>query len=146
MICSSCNNESGRIIWRGGKERCHNCGDFAESGGVHTGGILSRNRHSIRYESVQLEGDTIHPYSYDKVSRKTVLNPDFVKLYPGKVKDWASTDQMVEDGYEKLVGISDTLNMQEAALHAETQSEIEEVGSSEVAFAKAVEGDLIIKE
>jgi len=146
MVCTSCSKESGRIIWRGGREHCHHCGDFAEAGGAKTGGILSRNRHSIRYEAVQLEGDTIHPYSYDKVSRKTVLNPDFVKLYPGKVKDWASTDQMVEDGYAKLVGISDTLNSQEAALHAETQSELEEEGSSEVAFAKAVEGDVMVKD
>jgi hypothetical protein len=44
----------------------------------------------------------VMPHIYDKTAHRQKINPDFVKLYPDKVKDFFNEDEMKRDGYSKM--------------------------------------------
>jgi hypothetical protein len=42
------------------------------------------------------------PHVYDKSTRRQKVNPDFLKLYPDKVKDYFTGEELQRDGYSKM--------------------------------------------
>ncbi len=44
----------------------------------------------------------VQPHAYNKTTRKTDINPDFVKLYPDKAGDFYQEVDMNKAGYTKL--------------------------------------------
>lgn len=80
MHCSNCNSDHVHVRYIPGMgEFCNKCGNFPETSGARTSGLLSRTRS--RMESVKAEGDTLQPHRYNKQSRTFEVNPDFVKLH-----------------------------------------------------------------
>ena len=63
---------------------------------------MTRNSQRVREDSAKHEGDFIQPHTFDKNTRKIGVNPDFVKEYPDKVKDYFSEEEVEKAGYPKL--------------------------------------------
>lgn len=104
MICPTCNHETSHIkILPSGREVCHNCGGFSESGGVKTDKILTRNADRVREQQLQHEGDMITPYVWDEATKKVVLNQDFVELYPVQAADTFTEQELRAAGHGKLI-------------------------------------------
>jgi len=103
MRCETCGEKSSYIkVLSNGEERCSNCGGFSEAGGIDTTGLLTRNSQRVREDSAKHECDFIQPHKFDKNTRKIGVNPDFVKEYPDKVKDYFSEEEVEKAGYPKL--------------------------------------------
>lgn len=110
MICQTCQHESGNIRYIPGiGERCHNCGDFSEAGGTKSTGLVTRQSSRIRLQQPQHAGDLVPPHTYDRGSKKWVPNPEFVKLYPDRAKDFHSNDELAAAHMPKLAKRSDSL-------------------------------------
>ncbi len=101
MQCRTCGAESGHIKTLRGKDHCHSCGGFRESGGK-TDGILTRSSLRVRQDAVLYEGDTIHPYEFDKNRNKIVPSKEFVKKFPDKADEYFTNEQMLDAGHTKL--------------------------------------------
>lgn len=101
MVCRTCNNESSHIITRKGIDSCHVCGGFRESS-RSTSGILTRNSLRVRQAAVLGEGDTIHPYEYDKARRKPVPSKDFIKKYAHQSHEYFTDNQLRDAGHNTL--------------------------------------------
>ena len=113
MICSNCKTKASRIVSSRGKERCEHCAGFSAAGGAKTDNILTRNSLRVRTEAVKYEGDTILPHAYDKSKGKVGINEEFVKLYPDRVKDYFSEEQLNEAGLNKLADHSKKLDQEQ---------------------------------
>lgn len=101
MICSYCGNEitppNYIALLRGSDQICRNC---------HTPGISDgyKTRHSdrIAYEQRHHSADFVEPHVWDKSKRRMVINPDFVKLYPDKMRYYENEEGVSKQGYSKL--------------------------------------------
>lgn len=82
------------------REVCNNCRNIGS--GPKIDGILTRNSFRMRRQQEKNEADFVMPHRYNKVSRKLDINPDFVKLYPDKVKEFFTSDQIKREGMSKL--------------------------------------------
>ncbi|MEM3145430.1 MAG: hypothetical protein QW332_05535 [Thermoproteota archaeon] len=103
MICENCSKRSAYLkLLKGGLFYCHLCLGVSEASGRPTDGILTRQAFRIRSQSYKHEADMIPPYFYNKVNKKLDLRPDFVKLYPDKVKDYFTEEEIAKAGYPKL--------------------------------------------
>jgi len=102
MICATCGSKTAHIKVIEGKEYCSHCGGFSEAGGTKTDGLLTRNRFSIRRESIQREADMIPPHEYDRTTRKVKPRDEFIKRYPDKVGEYFSQEELNKAGYNKL--------------------------------------------
>ena len=49
-----------------------------------------------------MEGDTILPHALDKSRHNIGINPEFVKLYPDRAKDYYTPEEMVKANMSKL--------------------------------------------
>ena len=101
MICRSCKKKAYHIKVIGGTEICENCGGFSVAGGTKTDGLLTRNRFSVRRDSIMYEGDTLPPHEYDKHSKKFKPREDFIKRFPDKVNDTYSKEELKSMGLKK---------------------------------------------
>ena len=103
MRCENCGSESHHIIVTANNEEiCHVCGSFSEAGGTRTEGLLTRNRFSVRRDSIMNEGDTLPPHEYDKHERKFKPREDFIKRFPDRVGETFSQKELDKSGYNKL--------------------------------------------
>ena len=103
MKCHTCGHISSHIrVDIEGRESCHHCGRFSEAGGTSTDGLLTRNRFSVRRDSIMNEGDTLPPHVYDKHERKVKPRDDFIKRFPGRVDDTYNQKELDEVGMKKL--------------------------------------------
>lgn len=102
MICNTCNSESGHIKTVKGVDSCHICGEFREAGGTRTTGLLTRNSLRVRQDAALYEGDTIHPYEYDKTRHKAVPSKEFIKKFPHQAHEYFTDAQLKEAGHAKL--------------------------------------------
>ena len=73
------------------------------------------------------------PHIYDKNTHRQKINPDFVKLYPDKVKDFFNEDEMKRDGYSKMPGAIAKNNMRREKKKAIEKMETFFEGDSKVA-------------
>jgi len=101
-----------------------------------TDGILTRTSWRIRRQQSRHEGDMVLPHSYDKTKHREVVNPDFVKLYPDKVKDFFSGDQLKKDGYSKMPDAIAKNEAKRERQRDEFKADTIYSGSSEKAMAK----------
>jgi hypothetical protein len=102
MKCNSCYKKAHHIKVIDGIEICENCGGFSVAGGTGTDGLLTRNRFSVRRDSVMNEVDTLPPHVYDKHDRKVKPREDFIKRYPGRVNDTYNQKELDDAGMNKL--------------------------------------------
>lgn len=102
MTCANCNQQASHIFSYEYGERCEHCSEMSVVGKNKTDGILTRNSWRVRRQQSRHEGDMVTPHIYDKSKHRQTVNPDFVKLYPDKVKDFFSTDQLKREGYGKM--------------------------------------------
>ena len=75
-----------------------------------------RSSHRIEVEKDQRQhgADFVQPHSYNRMSRKLELNPDFIKLYPDKVKEYAEEKDLL--GKPKLSSFIEKQKSQEKKL------------------------------
>lgn len=102
MTCDTCHQQAAHILVDNGKEKCENCSDIPTRASVKLDGTLTRNSWRIRRQQSRYEGDIVMPHRHNKITRRQEVNPDFVKLYPQRVKDYFTPEQLVRDGYTKL--------------------------------------------
>ena len=106
MICGSCNAETNhiKVYFIAGKavEICPTCAGFSEAGGTRLDGVLTRNRFSVRRDSVNHQGDFIVPHKYDRASRTLKPNQDFLNRHPDKAGEYFSREELDKMGYKKL--------------------------------------------
>jgi hypothetical protein len=102
MQCDNCHQEAHHIMTDDRGEHCENCGGMSVISKVKTDGILTRNAWRIRRQQSRYEGDIVMPHRHNKITRRQEVNPDFVKLYPQRVKDYFTPEQLIRDGYTKL--------------------------------------------
>ena len=88
MKCANCHNQAHHIVLVNRKEQCENCGGLPTISPSKTDGILTRNSWRIRRQQSRYEGDFVQPHIYDKNTRKQVINPEFVKLYPKEAETY----------------------------------------------------------
>lgn len=131
MTCSNCGLRAHYIQQTEDGERCENCGGFSVSQGSHVSGILTRNSYRVRRQQSRHEGDMVQPHVWDKASRKHVINPDFIKLYPDKAKDIYREPEMVQSGYTKLPEHSRKLKANNKARADKFKSDVEFHGKTE---------------
>jgi len=48
------------------------------------------------------EGDTLHPFEYDKARHKVVPNREFVKQFPNQAHEYYTDEQMLDAGHKDL--------------------------------------------
>lgn len=80
----------------------------------------------------------VPPHVYDPTARRQRLNPDFLKLYPDKVKEFFSEEELVRDGYDKLPKQIQKNNARRDKAREQAKEDIIYAGSSKT----AVEGFL----
>jgi hypothetical protein len=102
MICENCGHAAHHIFSNSRGEYCENCSNIPTVSKTKTDGILTRNSWRIRRQQSRYEGDIVMPHVYDKAARRQRVNPDFLKLYPDKVKDYFTTEELERDGYSKM--------------------------------------------
>lgn len=102
MVCSNCQNQAHHIFSDNGREHCENCSAIPIRAHIKIDGTLTRNSWRIRRQQSRHEGDIVMPHIYDKTSHRQRVNPDFVRLYPQRVKDYFSGDQLKRDGFGKM--------------------------------------------
>lgn len=102
MICTSCNSTVSRITTIKGVDYCPACAGIAESGGVKTTGLITRNSLRVRSESVMHEGDTLLPHRWDKHARKLVANEDFLALHAENASLTLTETDAIRSGLPKL--------------------------------------------
>ena len=103
MKCGSCNQDTRRIhVLPTGREICPNCTGMSEAGGAAIDGILTRSSFRNRTEVDKYAVDTLQPFTYDKTTRKPVINDDFVKHYPEHADTHFTPGQLRRQGYKKL--------------------------------------------
>jgi len=102
MKCGNCGKRSSHIKVIDGYEFCHLCGQFSEAGGTDTDGLLTRNRFSVRRDSVMHEGDTLPPHVYDKHERKVKPREDFIKRFPDRIGETFCRKELDDAGYKGL--------------------------------------------
>jgi hypothetical protein len=102
MICSNCHNQAHHIITDNDHEYCENCSNIPIRASSKIDGIITRNSWRIRRQQSRYEGDMVMPTRHNKVTRRQEVNPDFLKLYPQRVKDYFTPEQLIRDGYKDL--------------------------------------------
>jgi hypothetical protein len=106
MKCDTCHKQTSHIkayvIGDNVVEMCTNCSSLSEAGGTRTDGLLTRNRLSVRRDSLKHEGDMIVPHVYDRTARKLKPSLDFLKKYPEKAGEYFSRKDLDGMGYNKL--------------------------------------------
>lgn len=134
MICPTCKHQTTHLkILPDGREICHNCGGFAESGGVKTDKILTRNSSRLDEQRQQHEGDMILPYTFNKATKQVEVNHDFVELYPNQAAQTFTADELQAAGHSRLL---------EATAEPEPDSSVESKGNAEEAIKEIVDGSL----
>lgn len=76
------------------------------------------------------------PHAYDKTSHRQKINPDFVKLYPDKVKDFFNEEEMKRDGYTKMPAAVEKNNFRREKQKAIEKMDTFFEGDSKVAVEK----------
>ena len=102
MTCSNCGNIAHHIMSNEYGEQCEQCSELSVSSKNKTDGIITRNSWRVRRQQSRFEGDIIRPHIYNKNTHREEVNPEFLKRYPDKVKDFFSTDQLVADGFKDM--------------------------------------------
>lgn len=102
MFCDNCGAKASHIFSTDTGERCEHCSSLSVHSRIKTDGILTRNSWRIRRQQSRYEGDIVLPHVYDKTAHRQKVNPDFVRLYPQRVKDYFSPDQLTKDGFGKM--------------------------------------------
>lgn len=102
MICLNCNKTAHHVYSSEYGEQCENCSNMPTVSKNKTDGILTRNSWRVRRQQSRHEGDIVLPHVYDKTTKRQRVNPDFVKLYPQRVKDYFSPEQLTKDGFGKM--------------------------------------------
>lgn len=102
MICQGCNQRAAHIFSDDRGERCDNCSNLSAASKTKTDGMLTRSSWRIRRQQFRYEGDMIRPHVYDKTTHRERVNPDFLKLYPDKVKEYFSGEELNRDGYKEM--------------------------------------------
>lgn len=102
MVCDGCGQLASHIFSNEYGEHCENCGDISVISKKKTDGLITRNSWRIRRQQSRYEGDMVTPHVYDKTKHRQTVNPDFVKLYPDKVKEYFTGDQLKKEGYTKM--------------------------------------------
>lgn len=101
MICPNCKKETTRLISDTYGMACATCRGLSENGGARVSGILTRNSDRIRAQQLTHEGDMITPHKFDKLTGKSVANPEFVAKYPEQLTNYFTEDELREQGYSK---------------------------------------------
>lgn len=102
MKCCNCGHKTNRIFLDSYGERCPFCSSMSEGGGPKIDGILTRNSPRIRAQQSKYEGDFVQPHTYDRVSKRVDINPDFIKLYPKNARDFYSDKEINRAKLNKL--------------------------------------------
>lgn len=102
MTCANCNQQAAHIFSSSNGESCEHCGGISVLSKNKTDGLLTRTSWRVRRQQSRHEGDMVTPHVYDKTKHRETVNPDFVKLYPDKVKDFFTGDQLKKEGYGKM--------------------------------------------
>lgn len=77
---------------------------MTETGGSHIDGSITRNSFRVRDQQRQYQSDLTQPWVYNKASRKGVVNPDFVKLFPEQASKTFTNTELKSAGITKLKG------------------------------------------
>lgn len=110
MKCLGCGSDAHRITSFNGNEVCENCAGYSISGGTKVDGSLMRVRK--RQESVMHEGDFLPPFKFDKTTKKSIPNPDFVRAYPAETRNYYDRDELKKHGLEKALDHSNKVQAQ----------------------------------
>jgi hypothetical protein len=102
MVCANCQQTAHHIMSSEYGEHCENCSELSLVSGVKTDGILTRNSWRVRRQQSRFEGDIVRPHIYDKANHREHVNPDFLKLYPDKVKEYFKPEELIRDGYKDM--------------------------------------------
>jgi len=104
MKCNTCKSEVSFIKrYADGTEICENCGGYSRASGARTNSILTRHSTRIRSDQAKHESDMTVPHTYDKASRKVKPNPDFLKQYPDKAREYFNNQELKKAGYGNLI-------------------------------------------
>ena len=100
--CDEC-RKTGAGTYRliGGQWLCRDCGNFTPT--PLKDGFLTRNSPRLQVQREKHAADFVQPHTYDRVSRKVIPNPDFIKLYPQQVDEVYSKEEIQSEGLSKLV-------------------------------------------
>lgn len=124
MKCHTCNQESSRIRIINGWDVCSHCGGFSEANGVRLDGILSRQR--VSSEAYKWEGDTLNPFMYNKISRRTEPNPEFIRRHAHNARN-----VYTEKDLKEYPGLTKKMNR-------ESQERTEHIGDTDQAIIQTV--------
>lgn len=102
MLCDNCGKQAVHIISHEDYEQCENCSNISVASKVHTDGMLTRNSWRVRRQQSRFEGDMVRPHIYDENERRERVNPEFLKLYPDKVKTYFNSEELERDGYKDM--------------------------------------------
>ena len=138
MTCDQCKKRSGTYRYFPGIQRwlCPECGGFSSQ--VLRDGYLTRNSFRVTRDTDKHRADFVPPHVYDRYQKREVLNPEFVKLYPDKVKNWESKEQMEVQGYPKLAKYTEKLEKQKEIL--DNRKEVVFAGNTKEGIKKVLKG------
>lgn len=138
MVCSTCLKQAKHIkILPDGTELCNFCGEFSEASGPNTTNILTRNAFRVRNQSIKYEGDMILPHTFNKATKRLDVNPEFVKQFPDKVKDYFSEKEIKDAGLPKLATRANKIKKIEKE-NKQKQKDIFYSGSTKKALQKVL--------
>lgn len=102
MQCPNCQQPSNRLIYESNIMACAACRGLSEAGGLRIDGTLTRNSFRVREQQRRFEADIITPHIYDKISKRMVPNPDFIKQHPTKIGNFFKQAELEQAGYMKI--------------------------------------------
>lgn len=118
MKCPNCGAQSNRVIIRSSGSYCHACGGIAETAGSKLSGILTRQSARVQRDQAKHGADTVIPHKHDSATGKTVVNPDFVKLYPEHTSIYYKEEDVKRSGDKKLTKLWQNQNEQKQTHNA----------------------------
>lgn len=63
---------------------------------------MKKVHRSMKSENTKFLKDTVPPHTYDKLTKKMVPNPEFVKAFPDQARQWYRPAELKKAGYGKL--------------------------------------------
>lgn len=139
MICSNCGLRAHHIMSSEYGEYCENCSDLPVTSKNSTDGILTRTSYRVRRQQSRHEGDIVRPHVYDKSAKRERVNPDFLKLYPDKVKEFFTPAELKRDGYRDMPAKIAANKKRDAKARAKFKRDTVYSGSSKKAITNFLE-------
>ena len=114
VTCPKCQKNLAEIHKVFGVVWCRDCRANAETYIKGKPLNLKEGSERIKKQREQHHDDLIQPHTYNKTSKKLIINPEFVDKYPDKVHNFFSPEEIKRAGYSKLVDYSKQVQSNES--------------------------------